>query len=595
MRPGEKEALFLAIQEDPPESESGTTRRAKKWTDIANRMLVVKDIDVTKQGVTNKVRVDYQQGRPPVDPKELGITLKNLFSRYKTNFDKEEKDSAKLTGEGTANPEERSEMEDDSEKWNLFMAIKMQKSAHETRVGRAATTREQQRKARGTRDIAALSTSVGSGGAAAGGRRGDARGGASDAGPAVRGGGHAARERGGGRGSRGGGRSSNGKGKAASRSRGPPAGSRSPSVVPPSGSQGSGAGPGLQQFQGSDDVRNANVSAVTSSAQSGQGATGGAGGSGHVDEDDKSERESAQIAADDTEATALSGGTLGRQQRSGQIGRTRATIYRGDPATFDGHQISSVLSMAVNKYADPNRGGAGSGGGLGGASVSGGGGGPGDIAATNSRLTAFEDGVKSIKDLLLQQQQQRVMSHPPPQIPAWPHPQWGPPGAPGGPYHPYSFGGMAAAGDPWQEFNRMCLLHLPCLGRGRVRRRVTVTRRADVVEVLQLFCLNLVSYFQLLQGQLVLPARLFACHALPLTPGRLQRGRRCRGGAVIRQAEYDRRAATPMALRRVFQGRRQDMRVGRDEEEGDHPRGPQKATGAARWLVVLREVVRGER
>ncbi|CAN0420012.1 unnamed protein product [Pylaiella littoralis] len=188
--------------------------------------------------------------------------------------------------------------------------------------------------------------SVGSGGAAAGGRRGDARGGASDAGPAVRGGGHAARGRGGGRGS-------NGKGKAISRSRGPPAGSRSPSVVPPSGSQGSGAGPGLQQFQGSDDVRNAHVSAVTSSAQSGQGATGGAGGSGHVDEDDESERESAQIAADDTEATALSGGTLGRQQRSGQIGRTRATVYRGDPATFDGnmgHQISSVLSMVVNKY-----------------------------------------------------------------------------------------------------------------------------------------------------------------------------------------------------------------------------------------------------
>ncbi|CAN0415688.1 unnamed protein product, partial [Pylaiella littoralis] len=88
--------------------------------------------------------------------------------------------------------------------------------------------------------------------------------------------------------------------------------------------------------------------------------------------------ESAQIAADDTEATALSGGTLGRQQRSGQLGRTRATVYRGDPATFDGnigHQISSVLSMVVNKYADPNRGGAGSGGGLGGASVSGGGGG----------------------------------------------------------------------------------------------------------------------------------------------------------------------------------------------------------------------------
>ncbi|CAM9670079.1 unnamed protein product [Pylaiella littoralis] len=104
--------------------------------------------------------------------------------------------------------------------------------------------------------------------------------------------------------------------------------------------------------------------------------------------------------------------------------------------------------MVVNKYADPNRGGAGSGGGLGGASVSGGGGGPGDIAATNSRLTALEDGVKSIKDLLLQQQQQRVISHPPPQIPAWPHPQWGPPGAPGGPYHPYSFGGMAAAGGP---------------------------------------------------------------------------------------------------------------------------------------------------
>ncbi|CAN0163767.1 unnamed protein product, partial [Pylaiella littoralis] len=90
IRPGEKEAFFLAIQEDPPESESGTTRRAKKWTDIANRMLVVKDIDVAKQGVTNKVRVDYQQGRPPVDPKELGIKLKNLFSRYKTNFDKEE-------------------------------------------------------------------------------------------------------------------------------------------------------------------------------------------------------------------------------------------------------------------------------------------------------------------------------------------------------------------------------------------------------------------------------------------------------------------------------------------------------------------------
>ncbi|CAN0419986.1 unnamed protein product, partial [Pylaiella littoralis] len=57
----------------------------------------------TKARQAHRRRTSQPESLPPVDPKELGIKLKNLFSRYKTNFDKEEKDSAKLTGEGTAN------------------------------------------------------------------------------------------------------------------------------------------------------------------------------------------------------------------------------------------------------------------------------------------------------------------------------------------------------------------------------------------------------------------------------------------------------------------------------------------------------------
>lgn len=62
-REGEREALFLAIQQDPPEGESSDAKRNEKWTKVARRVFEAEDIEVAINGKRKTVRVDYGQGR----------------------------------------------------------------------------------------------------------------------------------------------------------------------------------------------------------------------------------------------------------------------------------------------------------------------------------------------------------------------------------------------------------------------------------------------------------------------------------------------------------------------------------------------------
>lgn len=208
-----------------------------------------------------------------------------------------------------------------------------------------------------------------------------------------------------------------GRGGTSSRSRCPSAGSRSSIAPPTPRSHGSVAGPEGKQFRGYSGSGGDAVfdPANTDQSEEGEPEWSGASTDGGLDADALN---AAQAAAFDAEATALSGGALGRQQRGVDVGveKSRTTVYRGDPAdTGRGidSKIDSMLNILVSKHAASTNfgGGAGNRGASGGGGVSGGGGGSVGGGNTDRRLSDLEGFVKDtksdmkdIKEILLQHQ-----------------------------------------------------------------------------------------------------------------------------------------------------------------------------------------------
>eukprot|EP00903_Cladosiphon_okamuranus_P016327 g15057.t1 len=362
-RPGEWESCFLAIGKHTPWGERSDALRPGVWL------------------------------RDPVDKAQLAATVERGWNRRRNALEKEEKDAAKLTGEGTMTQGEESELyARDSEKYQLMVSIKLQHAAKQQAMKGDAVAKEQEAAAKAERNRAAYGggSTRSSAPSAGGGRRGlSARTGGGDATTSASATGSARRGAPGtGRGSRGGGRgggsTASGRGMSSDAAGAVGRGRASARGIRHGSGAGAGSGGGTRgrgrasPLEGSYDF--VTQRGVLSEEQADEYFAPRAGSAGvreqELDEDvegdyddgdqsseswcehvDGGSHGSSQLELDDAEATNLSAGNAGRKVRSGKGGGPRKQTYRGTPGGVSGgrSEIVDLMRMAVTKLVNrPN-------------------------------------------------------------------------------------------------------------------------------------------------------------------------------------------------------------------------------------------------
>eukprot|EP00903_Cladosiphon_okamuranus_P019293 g17734.t1 len=116
-RAAEKEYFYINVHDVCPEKENKEGAK-KLWVDVAKKVLVPTDLQITRGGLTTKVRVDYQRGRPEQDPNVLGENLRDTWGRHKRLAERKEKRDERKTGEGLEGEDDR-DAEDPAENSEL--------------------------------------------------------------------------------------------------------------------------------------------------------------------------------------------------------------------------------------------------------------------------------------------------------------------------------------------------------------------------------------------------------------------------------------------------------------------------------------------
>ncbi|CAN0293750.1 unnamed protein product [Ectocarpus sp. 6 AP-2014] len=240
----------------------------------------------------------------------------------------EEKNDAKKTGEGAMDDDQRDDLEDNSDKQNLIMAIKLMESAHEQRCHRASISKGDQAAATNTR-LGAAGMSTQSGARALSSSRGAGGGGGSSS-------------------------SSRGSGGSGSRQGG---GSRA--QRPGKSSRGAGgrvASANGGKIRGKSGViyDNWEEAVFFNDHPSDE--------SGDDEEARASKQQARKVKADDAQAQALSNGDVPKQKKTAKAGSARVRTFRTDPADGDGAtELMSLMCKRLQRQDDSGAGGSGSG------------------------------------------------------------------------------------------------------------------------------------------------------------------------------------------------------------------------------------------
>ncbi|CAB1115708.1 unnamed protein product [Ectocarpus sp. CCAP 1310/34] len=155
-RDAEWEKAYRAIQKLCPAGERSDALRPGVWLQVMDTFLEPQQMYITRKGKTRDVFVDYQRNRPPVDKVKLAQSIKRVWNRAKAAFLANKQAASKKTGEGTMTAEQESEiLANNSEDYHLMLSILYQQAAKEKAMAGDTVAKEHRQDGMRVRDKAA--------------------------------------------------------------------------------------------------------------------------------------------------------------------------------------------------------------------------------------------------------------------------------------------------------------------------------------------------------------------------------------------------------------------------------------------------------